>query len=63
MPIFKISCSWEVYGTAEVEAKSLEEAIEKVEQDDFPLPNENHYIDGSFNVDYEMSKELNAKTR
>lgn len=62
MPIFKVSCSWEVYATARVEANSLEEAIKTVEQDDFPLPNENHYIDGSFTVDREMSEELNAET-
>ena len=35
---YEIPCSWEVYGTVEVAATSLDEAIEKVEDNDFPLP-------------------------
>ena len=30
---YEIPCAWEVYGTVEVSADSLEEAIEKVEAD------------------------------
>lgn len=53
---FKISCSWEVYATAYVEANSLKEAIEIVKDDDFALPTDTHYIDGTFTVDESMSK-------
>ena len=41
---YKIPCGWEVYGTVEVAASSLDAAIEKVEVDDyFPLPNRTIY--------------------
>jgi len=56
---YKIACTWEVCGEAEVEANSLKEALDKVEEDDdLPLPEAN-YIDGSFRIDREMSKHLN----
>jgi hypothetical protein len=61
MAIFKVSCSWEVYSTMNIEANSLTEAIAIAESDDYPLPTEAFYIDGSFNVDIDMSKELNRK--
>ena len=52
MNTFKIPCSWEMYGTLRVEAKTLKEAIEKakMEEDIFNLP-EGNYIDGSFKLD------------
>ena len=58
---FKIACSWEVYAVANVMAESLEQAIEKVEAFDFPLPSETNYVDGSFVTDYEVSKILNEE--
>jgi hypothetical protein len=57
---FKIACTWEVYGVAEVEANSLDEAIELVQADDFPLPSEFDYVDGSFQTDYDMSELLSC---
>ena len=56
---YEIPCAWEVYGTVEVSADSLEEAIEKVEADDFPLPSNFNYVDGSFEVDRDVVEEMN----
>jgi len=56
---YEIPCSWEVYGTVEVAANSLDAAIEKVEDEDFPLPSRSSYIDGSFEVDYDIAKDIN----
>jgi hypothetical protein len=73
--IYKVPCGWEVYGYVEVSANSIDEAIKEVEADDyFPLPNrtifgkikgnELHrarfsYVDGTFEVDYDIAKEMN----
>ena len=54
---YHIPCSWQVYGRADVEANSLEEAIRIAEDDDFPLP-EGDYVDASFEVDRELAMEL-----
>jgi hypothetical protein len=59
MSNFKVAVSWSVFGEMNIEAETLEDAI-RIAQDDtqIPLP-EGEYIDGSFNVDAEMSEELN----
>ena len=57
---YEIPCSWEVYGTVEVAATSLDEAIERVEDDDFPLPSRSSYVDGSFQVDRPIAEDLNS---
>ena len=57
---YEIPCTWEVYGTMEVEANSLEEAIELAERDDSPMPDSYDYIDGSFEVDRDVAEELNS---
>ena len=57
---YEIPCSWEVYGTVEVAATSLDEAIEKVEDNDFPLPSKCSYVDGSFQVDRPIAEDLNS---
>ena len=46
---YKIPVSWEVYGSVEIDAESVEEAINIFDEqsDDIPLP-EGNYIDGSF---------------
>ena len=59
--VYEIPCSWEVYGTVEVEADNLDEAVAKVEADDFPLPNRASYVDGSFEVDRAIAEELNKE--
>ncbi len=53
MKTYKIPCVWESYGYMEIEAESLQDAIELAEQDERPLPKESSYIEGSFWVDYD----------
>ena len=43
----------------EVEANSLEEAIELAERDDSPMPDDSDYVDGSFEVDRDVAAEMN----
>lgn len=63
---FKIPVTWTVYSTIEVEAETLEEAIEKfdeVEDSDFghDLPSEFSYVDDSFERgDYESCLVVNT---
>ena len=56
---YEIPCTWEVYGTVEIEADSLEEAIELAERDDSPMPDDSDYVDGSFQVDRDIAEEIN----
>ena len=56
---YEIPCSWEVYGTMEIEADSLEEAIELAERDDSPMPDDSDYVDGSFQIDRDIAEEIN----
>jgi hypothetical protein len=53
MKTWKIPMSWTVTGIAEIEANTLEEAIEIARTDDsFPLPEENaSYLEGSCEVE------------
>lgn len=60
---YKVVCSWEVYATSEVEAESLEDAIEIVEADEFPLPTDTAYVDGSFKVDVDVTELLASKDK
>lgn len=46
---FKIPVVYQMYGHVTVEADSLEDAIDKVE--DGPLPTDSSYVEGSFEVD------------
>jgi hypothetical protein len=46
---FKIPVVYQMYGHVTVEADSLENAIDKVE--DGPLPTDSSYVEGSFEVD------------
>ena len=56
---YEIPCTWEVYGTVEIEADSLGEAIELAERDDSPMPDDSDYVDGSFQVDRDIAEESN----
>ena len=56
---YEIPCSWEVYGTIEVAANSLDAAIKKVEDEDFPLPSRSSYVEGSFEVDRAIAEDIN----
>ena len=55
MKTYKIAVEWSVYSTVEVEAESLEDAILKVEDSDFPLPTDSDYIDNSFIVNRQVT--------
>ena len=51
--IWKIPVTWEMYGHVHVEAATIKEAIEKFKEresssEDFPLPTDGEYVDGSF---------------
>ena len=46
---FKIPVVYQMYGHVTVEADSLEDAIDKVE--DGPLTTDSSYVEGSFEVD------------
>ena len=51
MKTFKIPVVWQMMGTVEVQAESLDEAVKKVLDDSTPLPDDGDYIEGSFEVD------------
>jgi len=50
--IYKIPVSWEMFGYVEVNADSLEKAIEIAESESSALPNGN-YLENSFKIDIE----------
>lgn len=66
MAKFKIPVEWSVYGVVEIEADSIEEAVDKFDEtiDDIPLPDRSEYINDSFkretgsNDDIEYYKEM-----
>ena len=61
---YSIPVTWEVYGRVVVEASSKEEALKKfheIEDNDeggFELPQEHHYVDGSFRLSDDDEEEL-----
>lgn len=57
---FKIPVSWSVYGEVEIEAETLQQAIEIFTRDEdmMPLPLDSEYIDGSFKMDDEETAYL-----
>ncbi len=58
MKTYIVSVSWSVCADMCIEAKSLADAKKKAE--DFPLPDDGEYIDGSFEINNEMTKEMNS---
>lgn len=53
MKTYKIGVVWQMYGSVEVEANSLEEAVKQVDNGggDMPLPdNGEYYFEGSFKL-------------
>lgn len=66
MAKFKIPVEWSVFGVVEIEADSMEEAVDKFDKtiNDIPLPYQSEYIDDSFrretgsNDDIEYYKEM-----
>lgn len=64
MKIFKIPVSYEVYGTVEVEANTLEEAFDKAHKDidSLPLVDDAQYIDDSYEIgDIDLARYLNGE--
>jgi len=53
MPIFTIPCSWQMYGSVEIEADDLDEAVELAYSNECSLPDNGSYVDASFEVDHE----------
>jgi len=56
--IFTIALTWEVCGELNVEAETLEQAIELALSDEMFLPDDAEYVDGSLEADKEMSEIL-----
>ena len=59
MPTYRIACSWQVYGELLINASTLQEAIEIAEDDRTSLPPDSGYVDGSFEVDHQITEEIN----
>jgi len=60
MAKYKVYVEWTVTSTVEVEASSLDEAILEVENNDSLIPTEGDYLDGSLDINYEVSRYLNS---
>lgn len=58
MKKFKIATQWIVCADVEVEAETLEEAMQKARQID-TLPVEDDYLNGSYEVNEELTREIN----
>ena len=65
MTKFKIPIEWECYGEVEIEAKSLDEAIDEVNlnSDEIALPEDFDVVEGSIEVNFEVVEELNPGHR
>jgi len=56
----RIAVTWEVAGYIEVEANSVQEAMEKVKEnpDGYSLPHDGEYVDGSFRLSTDDVEEM-----
>jgi|TARA_R110000824_G_scaffold158995_2_gene333150 hypothetical protein len=60
--VYRIPCTWEMYGVMEVRAECLEEAVEKASDDSTALPMGNSaYVEASFEVDEEIVEDYNRE--
>ena len=50
MPKFKLPVTWELCGAIEVEAATLQDAIDQFEPSDHETPSADEYVDGSFRL-------------
>lgn len=57
---YTIPCVWQNYGHMNIEADSLEEAIEKANGPDEELPR-GEYVEGSFEVDRDVLLDWNPE--
>jgi hypothetical protein len=59
---FQIAVTWSMYDTYDVEADSIEEAMKLIREGNPPydfLPKDPQYIDGSLEINTDMTRELN----
>ena len=59
MPYYTIPMTWEIFGTIEIEADSLEEAIIKADLPETEMPSNGDYIEDSLRVDHEGAESYN----
>jgi len=59
MKTYKIPVFWQMIATVEVEAESLDEAMQIV--DNNPLPENGEYVGGSFEVDVNLAVSTNEE--
>ena len=52
METYEIPCSWQMYGTLEIIAKDLDDAIAIAESSECNLPTNRNYVVDSFEVDH-----------
>ena len=61
MKTYTVDCSWEMYGHIEIEANSLEEAIQIAESEQTKLSDVTaDYVSGSFVVDHDTTYDQNG---
>ena len=60
MKTWTIPVTWEMFGMVQVEANTLEEAMQiaRDEAGEIPLPAEAHYVDGSWQLSSEDREEI-----
>lgn len=60
MKTWKIPVTWEVYATIEVEADTIEDAMEiaRGESGEIPCPTDHDYVDGSWRLTTEDVDEM-----
>jgi len=63
--VFTVSYGWAVSIDVKIKAKTLEEAMEIVEGGDFKEPPKSQweYVDGSFEINRDWTRELNNQSR
>ena len=57
MKEYKIPIEWQMFGYVEIKAESLEKAVEYFceNENEFDIPSDSDYIDGSFKISTETS--------
>ena len=58
---YKVMVEWVVCAEVEVEASSIDEAIDEVNFNDSLIPAEGSYVDGSLVINYEMTYQNNRR--
>lgn len=58
---FSVPCTWQCFGAYKILATSLEEAAQKAEDMD-ELPESDGFVDGSFEINYDMLEFANMVT-